>query len=132
MPYWLSLLADLSARNGQPGAARAILDAALAAAQERDDVWWLPEVMRMRAAYDEGAGGAARDCTPPRGWRLPTAASRCCGAASTTSARGAPAPGGQRSADRLTRRACPNASANARANAARDRYASAPVTSGAW
>ena len=30
MPYWLSLLADLSARDGQPGAARAILDAALA------------------------------------------------------------------------------------------------------
>ena len=28
MPYWLSLLADLSARSGQPGAARATLDAA--------------------------------------------------------------------------------------------------------
>ena len=52
MPYWLSLLADLSARNDQHSAARAILDAALAAAQERDDVWWLPEVMRMRAAHD--------------------------------------------------------------------------------
>ena len=28
MPYWLSLLADLSARDNQPGAARATLDAA--------------------------------------------------------------------------------------------------------
>jgi DNA-binding SARP family transcriptional activator/tetratricopeptide (TPR) repeat protein len=100
MPYWLSLLADLSARNGQPGAARAILDAAGAAAQERDDVWWLPEVMRMRAVYDDGqaavlrlraamemASGhgsvallrrctrdlAARGVTPPAGSVLPTA-----------------------------------------------------------
>ena len=60
MPYWLSLLADLSARNDRRSAARAILDAALAAAQERDDVWWLPEVMRMRAAYDEGQAAATR------------------------------------------------------------------------
>ena len=52
MPYWLSLLADLSARNDQPGEARATLDAAIAAAQARDDVWWLAEVMRMRAAHD--------------------------------------------------------------------------------
>jgi DNA-binding SARP family transcriptional activator/tetratricopeptide (TPR) repeat protein len=55
MPYWLSLLADLSARD----AARAALDAALAAGRVHDDVWWLPEVMRMRAAYDgeQAAGG---------------------------------------------------------------------------
>ena len=53
MPYWLSLLADLSARDNQPGAARATLDAALAAGRVHDDVWWLPEVMRMRAAYDD-------------------------------------------------------------------------------
>jgi DNA-binding SARP family transcriptional activator len=60
MPYWLSLLADLSARNGQLGAARATLDAALAAGQIHDDVWWLPEVMRMRAAYDEGQAAVKR------------------------------------------------------------------------
>ncbi|HEY2523065.1 MAG TPA: AAA family ATPase [Streptosporangiaceae bacterium] len=53
MPYWLSLLADLLARNGQPTAARASLDAALTAGRAHDDLWWLPEVMRMRAAYDE-------------------------------------------------------------------------------
>jgi hypothetical protein len=60
MPYWLSLLADLLARNGHPGPARAILDAAGAAAQERDDVWWLPEVMRMRAAYDDEQAATSR------------------------------------------------------------------------
>ena len=56
MPYWLSLLADLPARRRQPDAARATLDAALAAAHAHDDVWWLPEVMRMRAAYDDERG----------------------------------------------------------------------------
>ena len=52
MPYWLSLLADLLARNDRLDAAQATLDAALAAGQSHDDVWWLPEVMRMRAAHD--------------------------------------------------------------------------------
>ena len=60
MPYWLSLLADLSGRDSQPGAARATLDAALAAASVHDDVWWLPEVMRMRAAHDEGQAAIGR------------------------------------------------------------------------
>ena len=60
MPYWLSLLADLSARDGQPGAARATLDAALAAGRAHHDVWWLPEVMRMRAAYDDEQATTAR------------------------------------------------------------------------
>ena len=60
MPYWLSLLADLSARNHQPGEARATLDAAIAAAQARDDVWWLPEVMRMRAAHDDEQAAISR------------------------------------------------------------------------
>ena len=52
MPYWLSLLADLSARNHRPGTARAALDAALVGGRARDDLWWIPEVMRLRAAYD--------------------------------------------------------------------------------
>ena len=60
MPYWLSLLAGLSARNNRRGAARATLDAALAAAHAHDDVWWLPEVMRMRAAYDGEQAAVAR------------------------------------------------------------------------
>jgi len=60
MPYWLSLLADLSARDNQPGTARATLDAAVAAGRVHDDVWWLPEVMRMRAAYDREPAAIAR------------------------------------------------------------------------
>ena len=60
MPYWLSLLADLSARDNQPGTARATLDAALASGRMHDDVWWLPEVMRMRAAYDQEQAAIAR------------------------------------------------------------------------
>ena len=60
MPYWLSLLAELSARVDRPGSARATLDAALAAGRAHDDVWWLPEVMRMRAVYDEEQAAVAR------------------------------------------------------------------------
>ena len=60
MPYWLSLLADLYARDGLPGAARATLDAAIATGRAHDDVWWLPEVMRMRAAYDDERAAVAR------------------------------------------------------------------------
>jgi len=60
MPYWLSLLADLLARHERLEAARATLDAALVAARTNDDLWWLPEVMRMRAAYDDEEGAVAR------------------------------------------------------------------------
>jgi DNA-binding SARP family transcriptional activator/tetratricopeptide (TPR) repeat protein len=60
MSYWLSLLADLLERAGRPDAARATLDAALATGHSHHDVWWLPEVMRMRAAYDGEQAAAAR------------------------------------------------------------------------
>jgi DNA-binding SARP family transcriptional activator/tetratricopeptide (TPR) repeat protein len=60
MPYWLSLLADRYARDGRPGAARATLDAALVTGRAHNDVWWLPEVMRMRAAYDDEQAAIAR------------------------------------------------------------------------
>ncbi|MGH8960578.1 MAG: ATP-binding protein [Jatrophihabitantaceae bacterium] len=60
MPYWLSLVADLAHRDGQPETARSKLDAAAAAGLARDDVWWLPEVLRMRAAYDDGDAAVAR------------------------------------------------------------------------
>jgi len=60
MPYWLSLLADLADRDGRPDDARATLDAAAAGARARDDLWWLPEVLRMRAAYDDRDGAVAR------------------------------------------------------------------------
>ena len=58
MPYWLTLLADLY--RERPGDARATLDAATVAARARDDRWWLPEVMRMRAAYDAPPDAVAR------------------------------------------------------------------------
>jgi hypothetical protein len=60
MPYWLSLLADLLGRSGRLDAAQATLDAALVAGKERDDLWWLPEVMRLRAAYDEQEAAISR------------------------------------------------------------------------
>lgn len=63
MPYWLSLLAHLLARNNRPAAARATLDAAVATGQARDDLWWLPEVMRMRAAHDDGEAASSRLCS---------------------------------------------------------------------
>jgi DNA-binding SARP family transcriptional activator/tetratricopeptide (TPR) repeat protein len=59
-PYWLSLLADLQAREGRPDAARATLDAALTAGHAHDDRWWLPEVMRMRAGLDPPEQAVAR------------------------------------------------------------------------
>ncbi len=52
MPYWLWLLADLHRGEGQDDAAVAVLDAATASATERDDRWWLPEVLRTRASLD--------------------------------------------------------------------------------
>jgi DNA-binding SARP family transcriptional activator/tetratricopeptide (TPR) repeat protein len=60
MPYWLALLADLAAREDQPGAARATLDAALATGHAHQDRWWLPEVMRMRSAYDDEQAAVTR------------------------------------------------------------------------
>src|SRR5262249_30445206 len=60
MPYWLSLLAELLASNNRPGAARATIDAALVAAKAHDDQWWLPEVLRLRAAYDREQAAIAR------------------------------------------------------------------------
>jgi tetratricopeptide (TPR) repeat protein len=60
MPYWLSLLADLLARNNRLDEARAVLDAALVSGRARDDLMWLPEVMRARAAHDEQRAAISR------------------------------------------------------------------------
>src|SRR5699024_10884863 len=60
MPYWLSLLADLRDRQGRVEAARSTLDAALVDGRARQDRWWLPEVMRMRAAYDPPSAAVER------------------------------------------------------------------------
>lgn len=61
MPYWLWLLADVAAGIGRAGTARSLLDAALATGHSRNDLWWLPEVMRARAGLDQdSAVGLAR------------------------------------------------------------------------
>ena len=60
MPYWLSLQALLLAEIGQHDAARATLDAAIAASAARDEPWWRPEIVRLRAGYDQGAARTAR------------------------------------------------------------------------
>lgn len=60
MPYWLSLLADLLVRNDRSDAARATLDAAIVGGQARHDLWWMPEVLRMRAAYDDHEAAVSR------------------------------------------------------------------------
>ena len=49
MPYWLYLLAEVMVQAGHTAAARGILDAALAAAEQQDERWWMPEVLRARA-----------------------------------------------------------------------------------
>jgi DNA-binding SARP family transcriptional activator/tetratricopeptide (TPR) repeat protein len=49
MPYWLYLLADMMVQAGDTQAARGILDAALAEAEQHDERWWMPEVLRARA-----------------------------------------------------------------------------------
>lgn len=56
MTYWLSLVADLHRREGNDMAAVAVLDAATSFATEHDDRWWLPEVLRARAALDPSRG----------------------------------------------------------------------------
>jgi len=49
MAYWLYLLADVMIQEGDIAAARGILDAALAEAEQHDERWWMPEVLRARA-----------------------------------------------------------------------------------
>lgn len=58
MPYWLGLLADATAPDAS--AARATLDAALAASHAREDLWWTPELMRRRAVLDPPEMAAER------------------------------------------------------------------------
>ncbi|HET6626419.1 MAG TPA: AAA family ATPase [Nocardioidaceae bacterium] len=59
MPYWLALLAEGMSRNGMAEGALAALDSARTAAESRGDTWWLPEVLRMRAALSQTAQGDA-------------------------------------------------------------------------
>jgi DNA-binding SARP family transcriptional activator len=49
MAYWLYLLAEVLVEAGRTADARGILDAALAEAEQHDERWWMPEVLRARA-----------------------------------------------------------------------------------
>jgi hypothetical protein len=58
MPYWLSLLAETRMTCGQLEKAGTALDAAMAAAAQHDDRWWLPEVLRLRSLLADGEHAA--------------------------------------------------------------------------
>ena len=57
MPYWLSRLAETLIEDGREDEASAVLDAALVAAEQRHDRWWLPEILRLRAGLESDAAG---------------------------------------------------------------------------
>ena len=59
MPYWLSLLGETLIGCGDREEARAVLDAAQVAAEQHDDVWWLPEILRRRASLEQGSRAQA-------------------------------------------------------------------------
>jgi DNA-binding SARP family transcriptional activator len=51
-PYYLSLLAETLMAAGNRSRAASVLDAALAMAVQRRDVWWLPELLRLRSELE--------------------------------------------------------------------------------
>ena len=53
MPYWLCLLSSTLDAVGRREEATAVLDGATVDAQQRNERWWLPEVLRCRAAFEE-------------------------------------------------------------------------------
>jgi hypothetical protein len=56
-PYYLSLRADLQLADGDDQGARDSLHLAHELALKTSDVWWLPEVLRRRAALEVGEAG---------------------------------------------------------------------------
>lgn len=63
MPYYLSVLAEAQANNGQAGDAAATIRQALDIAAAQEEAWCLPEVLRVQAgiATLEGDTGQAHD-----------------------------------------------------------------------
>jgi predicted ATPase len=54
MPYWFCLLSSSLQAVERPEEAAAVLDGAIVDAQQRHERWWLPEVLRCRAAVEKG------------------------------------------------------------------------------
>ena len=52
LPYYLALLAESQLLAGQEGAARAAVDGAQAVAHQNSDLWYLPELHRLRGLVD--------------------------------------------------------------------------------
>ena len=52
LPYYLALLAESQLLAGQEEAARAALDGAQAVAHQNSDLWYLPELYRLRGLVD--------------------------------------------------------------------------------
>ena len=59
MPYWLYLLSSTLEGVGRREEAAAVLDGAIVDAEQRHERWWLPEILRRRAAFAEGPAAAA-------------------------------------------------------------------------
>jgi predicted ATPase len=57
LPYYLALLAETQLLAGRPGAARAALDGAQAMARQNSDLWYLPELYRLRGRLDPAQAG---------------------------------------------------------------------------
>ncbi|MEO8107911.1 MAG: AAA family ATPase, partial [Actinomycetes bacterium] len=53
-PYYLSLLADVRLEQGQKAQAAAVIETALDMAEENEDSWWVPELLRLKAQVVEG------------------------------------------------------------------------------
>jgi DNA-binding SARP family transcriptional activator len=66
-PYYLSLLAEVYALIGNQARAASILDAAIAMALERGDLWWLPALYLQKSALEPPR---ERDVTLHRGLEL--------------------------------------------------------------
>jgi predicted ATPase len=51
-PYYLSLLAETLMAAGNRDRAASVVDAAVAMAMQRRDVWWLPELLRLKSELE--------------------------------------------------------------------------------
>ena len=77
MPYWLSLLAQTTSDKGY---ARQTLRTALGVARASGESWWIPELLRLEAAYLNGAdrrNALARAVEVARAQQSPAMVARC-------------------------------------------------------